>query len=124
MILHITTRHEWEKAQQIGEYTAASLKTDGFIHCSTLKQTVDTANLFYKGQTGLVLLCIDENKLTSKCKYEDPAGSGVDKHDPRSENLFPHIYGQINLVSVVNVVDFPMNEKGLFELPDIVKEIE
>lgn len=62
-ILHIATNTEWEKAQQDGAYTAPSLQSEGSIHCSTLTQTVDTANIFFKGQEGLILLCIDENKL-------------------------------------------------------------
>ena len=115
MILHITTQKDWEKAQTEGEYTASSLKLDGFIHCSTIKQTVDTANIFFKGQHGLVLLCIDENKLKPECKYEDPSGGG--KHDPNVGNLFPHIYGSINISAVIKVVDFPTNENGLFALP-------
>lgn len=121
MIIHITTKSDWEKAKQIGEYFALSLKTDGFIHCSTLNQTVDTANLFFKGQHGLVILCIDEVKLKSECKYEDPACSKDGKHDPRVDNLFPHVYGPINLNSIVKVVDFPINDVGVFELP---KELE
>lgn len=117
MILHITTDKEWEKAQVEGEYTAPSLKTDGFIHCSTLTQTVDTANIFFKGQNGLVLLCIDEKKLKSELKFEDPAGGGNEQHDPRVDNLFPHIYGPINNSAVIKTVDFPLNEEGIFELP-------
>jgi uncharacterized protein (DUF952 family) len=115
MILHITTHKDWENALIEGEYNAPSLKSDGFIHCSTIKQTVDTANIFFKGQQGLVLLCIDENKLKHECKYEDPSGGG--KHDPSVGNLFPHIYGPINISAVINVVDFPSNENGLFTLP-------
>ena len=115
MILHITTQKDWKSIQLEGEYTTPSLKSEGFIHCSTLKQTIDTANIFFKGQKGLVLLCIDENKLKYECKYEDPAGGG--KHDPNVGKLFPHIYGPINLAAVVKVVDFPANENGLFVLP-------
>ncbi len=76
MILHITTHREWENAKIEGEYLTPSLESEGFIHCSTFKQTVDTANIFFKGQTGLVLLCIDEDKLKSKIKYESPTGGG------------------------------------------------
>jgi uncharacterized protein (DUF952 family) len=119
MILHITTHNDWEKARIEGEYTAPSLQSDGFIHCSTLKQTVDTANIFFKGQNGLILLCIDEDKLVSECKYEDPSVAG--KHDPEVGNIFPHIYGPINLSAVINILDFPTNENGVFKLP---KEIE
>jgi uncharacterized protein (DUF952 family) len=115
MIIHITTYEEWKKALAEGEYTAPSLSSEGFIHCSTLKQTADTANSFFKGQNGLVLLCIDENKLKSECKYENPTGGG--RHDPGVGNLFPHIYGPITISAVIKTVDFPANEIGLFELP-------
>jgi len=115
MILHITSHKDWEKAILEGEYNSPSLKIDGFIHCSTIKQTVNTANIFFKGQQGLVLLCIDENKLTSLCKYEEPSGGA--RHDPGTGNLFPHIYGSINITAVIKVIDFPPNKIGLFELP-------
>jgi uncharacterized protein (DUF952 family) len=115
MIIHITTHKEWEKAKQHGEYIAPSLVSEGFIHCSTIKQTIDTASLFFKGQHGLALLCIDENKLKPICKYEDPTGGG--KHDPNVGNLFPHIYGPVNISAVIKVVDFPAQENGVFSLP-------
>ena len=116
MILHITTRQEWEKALMEGEYAASSLKSEGFIHCSTIKQAVDTANIFFKGNIGLVLLCIDESKLLSETKYESPTGGG--QHDPHVGNLFPHIYGPINIPAVIKVIDFPTNENGFFVLPE------
>jgi uncharacterized protein (DUF952 family) len=119
MILHITTPNEWEKALLEGEYTAPSLQSDGFIHCSTIKQTVDTANIFFRGQNGLILLCINESKLNSECKYEDPVGGG--QHDPNVGNLFPHVYGPINLPAVIKVVDFPANNDGFFDLPKEIK---
>ena len=115
MIFHITTRDAWRRALAAGEYTAPSLDSEGFIHCSTSEQTTDTANMFFRGQTGLALLCIDETRLKAECKYEAPAGPGLD--DPRTENRFPHIYGPINLEAVINVSDFPAGENGLFLLP-------
>jgi uncharacterized protein (DUF952 family) len=116
MIIHITTREDWEKALISGEYRAASLNSEGFIHCSTLKQTIDTANVFYRGQSGLILLCIDEAKLKSECKFEKPTGGA--KHDPNVGNFFPHVYGPLNISSVIKIVDFPPGENGLFVLPD------
>lgn len=115
MILHITTRQDWENAVKNNIYTAPSIEKEGFIHCSTIKQAVDTANIFFKGQKGLVLMCIEEAKLESLCKYEDPTGGGL--HNPDNGALFPHIYGPINLSAVVKVLDFPVNEEGLFVLP-------
>ncbi len=115
MILHLTTCKEWAKAQKDGEYSAPSLMSDGFIHCSTLKQIANTANTFFKGQNGLVVLCIDENKLKSKCRYENPAGGGT--YDQSVGNLFPHVYGPINISAVIKVVNFPTNKNGSFTLP-------
>ncbi len=116
MIYHITTRKDWEKAKTKNEYTAPSLQTEGFIHCSTLKQIADTANVFFKGQTGLAILCLDEHKLQSEVKFEDPTGGG--QHDPNVGKLFPHVYGPVNITSVVQVIDFPPDEKGFFSLPE------
>jgi len=118
MIVHITTQNNWELAKAQGEYTSPSLNTDGFIHCSTVRQAADTANLFFKGQTGLVLLCIDEKKLTAECRFEGPAGGGGNRHDPRNVTLFPHIYGPINNAAVFKVVDVPLNKSGEFEVPE------
>ncbi len=117
MILHIATKKEWETAGINGEYTVESLDTEGFIHCSTLMQVGNIADLFFKGETGLVLLCLDEKKLTSKCKYEKPVGNIGEQYNPRIDDLFPHIYGPINISAVIEVVDFPPKENGLFEIP-------
>jgi uncharacterized protein (DUF952 family) len=118
MIFHITTYKDWEHALSAGKYTAPSLQNEGFIHCSTLKQTIDTANIFFKGRNGLALLCIAENKLNAELKFEDPTGGGT--HDPGVGKLYPHLYGPINLDAVIKVVDFPSNSDGSFTLPDEV----
>jgi len=34
IIYHVTTAEEWKAAQEKGVYEAASLKAEGFIHCS------------------------------------------------------------------------------------------
>lgn len=116
MILHIATREDWEKARGCGEYRAASLDSEGFIHCSTVMQVVDTANVFFKGKQGLILLCIDESRLKSECKYESPTGGA--KHNPEVGTLFPHVYGSIIIPAVIKTVAFPPGEDGLFVLPD------
>ncbi|MCA1553563.1 MAG: DUF952 domain-containing protein [Chloroflexi bacterium] len=40
-LYHITTRAAWQRAQRVGVYRAASLRTEGFIHCSGPTQVVD-----------------------------------------------------------------------------------
>jgi uncharacterized protein (DUF952 family) len=115
-IIHITSRTAWISAVQAGQYVAPSLKSDGFIHCSTISQVLPVAEKYYKGQTGLVLLVIDPLRLASGMKWEPPAEGapppGVPVGDP-----FPHIYGLINLDAVVETLDFEPGPNGNFSLP-------
>ena len=112
-ILHITTKRDWEEAKRNGVYEAPSLKTEGFIHCSTVRQTVETANAFFRGISDLVLLVIDEDAVRAEVRYEPPAGS---RHSDPNDR-FPHLYGPLNLDAVTNVIDFPPRADGLFALP-------
>ncbi|NJK50852.1 DUF952 domain-containing protein [Candidatus Gracilibacteria bacterium] len=107
VILHITQREQWEQAQRQGSYRADSLMTEGFIHCSTPKQLVKVANTFFTHQNGLVLLYIDSDKVTSEIRYETV----------EANEQFPHLYGELNLDAVFEVVKFQPGEDGLFNLP-------
>ena len=95
-IFHITTHTAWQQAQIAGAYAADSLEAEGFIHCSTLTQVAPTANRFYAGQTDLVLLVIDTEKLDAKVLYEESEPG----------EYFPHLYGPLNLDAVTQVIPF------------------
>ncbi len=112
IILHITTRESWQTAVSANTYRADSFDSDGFIHCSTPEQVLMPANAMFQGRQGLVLLCIDPNKLTHRLVYEDCYESGI---------AFPHVYGPINMDAVFDVIDFPPNEDGTFSLPKELK---
>jgi len=118
MILHITSQTAWTEAQAKGEYTAPSLATEGFIHCSTLSQVLSVADNFYKGQTGLILLVIGPTLLSSTLNWEPPSGGTPPPGVPAGE-LFPHVFGAINLNAVIKIVDLESNEDGTFILPTI-----
>lgn len=125
LILHISSRDRWTAAQAAGEYRDPSLETEGFIHCSTAAQAARTGNRFFKGQTGLVLLCIDADKLTNRWLYEDashPAPVTDENPTPRPEQ-FPHVYGPINLDAVLAVEDFGTGADGDFVLPEAVQKL-
>lgn len=106
-ILHITARSHWQQALQLGLYRPDSLETEGFIHCSAPEQVAAAANRFFRGQTALVLLHIDPLQLQSELRY-DRIETG---------EVFPHIYGPLNLEAVVQVHDFAANAAGLFIYP-------
>src|SRR5208283_3257972 len=115
MIVHIVKRSEWADGVARGTYAPASLRAEGFIHCSTIAQVIDTANRFYRGQNGLVVLCIDERRLKAELKYEAPTKAY--RESPAGE-MFPHLYGELNVDAIVRVVELPCEADGSFRLPD------
>ncbi len=108
MIFHITQRTTWETAVARGRYLSDSFHKEGFIHCSTLEQVLAPANRLYKGEAGLVLLCITPKEVNAPLVYEDIYHHG---------EKFPHIYGALNINAVQRVIDFPPNADGTFSLP-------
>lgn len=94
MIYHVTTQENWDNAVIAGYYEAPSLHTEGFIHNSTAAQVAGVLERYYGGQSNLVLLHIEETKLTSELKYELA---------PSINELFPHIFGVINLVAIIKI---------------------
>ena len=94
MIYHVTTINDWNMAQEKGAYIAPSLFTEGFIHCSTKQQVQGVLKRYYQGQTNLVLLHINETLLQAELKYENA---------PSVNELFPHVFGSINVNAIVNV---------------------
>jgi uncharacterized protein (DUF952 family) len=89
MICHICTVSEWETAQATGVYRAASLETEGFIHCSRPDQILRVANLYFIGIVDLVLLWIDPARVVETICWEAVDG-----------DTYPHIYGVLNLDAV------------------------
>lgn len=118
-ILHITHQSDWQAALSSGSYQTPSLINEGFIHCSTEGQALRVANAFYKGQTDLVILVIDTDKLTSPLKFEGPINPQTGQPEPDVPDLFPHIYGAVNLDAVTAVIPFPPNPDGTFTLRKI-----
>ncbi|MGH7923226.1 MAG: DUF952 domain-containing protein [Candidatus Binatus sp.] len=120
MIVHIVKRSEWVDALERGSYAPASLKVEGFIHCSTLAQAIGAANRFYPGRKGLIVLCIEESRLKAELRHEAPTIPGGEA----AGELFPHLYGALNVDAVVRVVELPCEADGSFRLPDeLEKEI-
>ncbi len=115
IILHLASNDAWLAAAKKGVYHADSLSTQGFIHCSKPSQIVGVANTFYRGQHGLVLLVIDPSKLRPELKWEPPAEP--EPTHARAGDLFPHIYGPLNLDAVVKVLPFEPCADGFFNLP-------
>lgn len=93
-ILHITDTATWNMAEVKGIYEMDALSDMGFIHCCLPGQAASVLTRWFQDTAGLLALEIDPQKLKSRVIYENLEGG---------EELFPHIYGPINLDAVVAV---------------------
>jgi uncharacterized protein (DUF952 family) len=82
------------------------LDSEGFIHCSTFAQVIGSANRFFKDLKDIVILKIDVDRVIPEIHYE-----GDDQN-----NLFPHIYGELNIDAVIESIDLESNLDGSFRL--------
>lgn len=108
MIYHICTYSDWQKALKIGQYTPPGFQSDGFIHCSKLNQVLSVANRFFRGQADLLLLEINPDETGVSLWYENLEGG---------KELFPHLYGVLDLRAVKKAIPFPALPDGTFILP-------
>ena len=80
---------------------------DGFVHLSTADQLRGTLDKHFAGQTGLVLLEVDANRLGDGLKWEKSRGGA----------LFPHLYTPLDLATVISVMKLEVGEDGSHLLP-------
>jgi uncharacterized protein (DUF952 family) len=110
VIYHICRREEWEAAERAGAYHGSSQdKGDGFIHFSSAAQVKASAAKHRAGQTGLVLLAVDADRLGPALKWETSRGGA----------LFPHLYGALPAAAVLSVHDLPLGADGLHVFPPL-----
>lgn len=105
IIYHLIDLASWESAQSNREHRAESLTSEGFMHCSeTEEQMLRVANRLYASRNDLLALEVDTERLTSALQRE-PSRSG---------EIYPHIYGPLNLDAVVKVHTIVRDAEGKF----------
>jgi copper homeostasis protein len=107
-IYHITSMTEWERALAEGSYQPESLATEGFIHASTFGQVAGSANRFFQGREGLVVLRIELDRIQVPIDWAS---------SPHSDEPFPHLHGPLNLDVVVEVIPLAPDSSGSFSWP-------
>lgn len=101
-IYHVARAEDWSAAAATGQYAPASLADEGFVHASQADQLerLKRSGLF-TADTAWVVLTIDPLKVQAEVRYEP----GV--HPPGvtapPDELFPHVYGPLNVDAVVAV---------------------
>ena len=92
LIYHIVLPEIWS-AFDTELYRAASLETEGFIHCSFANQLDAVIARYYGDAAKIIVLEIETDGLMSRVLNE-----------PSTANeIYPHIYGPINRDAIVSV---------------------
>lgn len=94
LVYHIVLPETWA-AFDSGLYRAASLGSEGFIHCSFADQLDAVIKRYYSGAERVIVLEIETDKLMSRMLKE-----------PSTNNeIYPHIYGPINRDAIVRTFE-------------------
>lgn len=107
LIFHIATPKAWHTALNKGIYECESLKTEGFIHCSTQEQLLASANKHFANfpENQLIVLHIPEKRVRSHLQWE-PDKNG---------NLFPHLYSKLPIEIIQDISLLARNEQNLWD---------
>lgn len=115
IILHCLTQQEWETVKKDKYYGKELLDSSNFIHCATIQDFWRVAPYFKEIKEPLLLLCIDTDKVEAEIKWEDDGNYGRE---------YPHIYGELNLDAIVDVLPFLRDEHGDFLLSEELRSYQ
>lgn len=100
----------WREAERQGVYRgSADDARDGFIHLSTAAQVAGTARRHFSGQRALFLVQIDGDALGEALRWEPS----------RNDELFPHLYGELDLGAVISVINLITRSDGTHDIPEL-----
>jgi uncharacterized protein (DUF952 family) len=109
-IYKISPASAWRAAERQGVYRgSADDIRDGFIHFSTASQVAETARKHFFGQTGLFLIEVNADALGEALRWERS----------RNDELFPHLYGELDLGAVTGILDLRARSDGTHDVPEL-----
>ena len=87
-------KKEWEHFKKEKRFYGNAFDLEsGFIHLSTKSQLKDTINRYFQDQKNIVILQICETRIKENVKWEIS----------RNNQIFPHLYGFLELFDVKKV---------------------
>ncbi len=102
-IYKICPKKIWREAERHGGFEGAAIDlVDGYIHFSTAAQAAETARKHFAGQADLLLIAVDAGILGPALRYEVSRGG----------DLFPHLYGALEMSAVLWVAPLPLGADG------------
>lgn len=98
----------WREAERAGQFDGSPVDlADGFIHFSGAGQVAETARRHFAGRRDLVLVAVDSEALGPALKWEVSRGG----------DLFPHLYGALDVTLAKSVAPLPLGDSGTHIFP-------
>lgn len=106
LIFHLVPLHEWVSRTSM-EYRAASLETEGFIHCTREPPVVEEVAMRYfaSARAPLGMLVLDLARLVPEVRWEG------------APHRYPHVYGPLNPDAVRDVRCMDRDPSGRWRFP-------
>ena len=109
-IYKICPASAWREAERQGVFRGSAVDIkDGFMHFSDASQVAETARKHFFGQTGLFLIAVDADALGDALRWECS----------RNDELFPHLYGELDLGAVTAILDMRARSDGYHDIPEL-----
>lgn len=109
IIYKIAPQPLWQEAVSKGRFEGAPVDlADGYIHFSNAEQVRETAAKHFTGQSDLLLIAVDGQKLGSALIYETSRGGA----------LFPHLYAPLSVNDVLWVKPLHLGADGVHIFPE------
>lgn len=112
IIYKVCPKADFQAAKETGQYAGMPIDhEDGYMHFSTAAQLSETLAKHFSGQSDLVLLYVDAERVENHLKWEPSRG----------DDLFPHLYSDLNVAHVVETHTLETDENGQFILPENIR---
>lgn len=103
LVYKIFRRPEWDHLVAEGQTLGAPVDlADGYIHLSTAAQVTETAARHFRGESDLVLVALDSDRLGAALRWEPSRGG----------QLFPHLYRALTRADVLWDKSLPLGAAG------------
>lgn len=104
----VLTAEQMAALEQDGRFGGAAIDVaDGYIHLSTAAQLTETVDKHFAAQSDLHIAAVDLAAHGDEVKWEESRGG----------QLFPHLYGEMLLETVVAYGPLERDDGGKVKLP-------
>jgi|SRR5689334_15262831 uncharacterized protein (DUF952 family) len=103
IVYKVCDRESWRAAEADGAFAgSADDLRDGFIHLSTAEQLAGTLRRHFAGRSDLLLVAVATEALQARLRWEPSRGG----------QLFPHLYGALDMRAVRSVTPITLGADG------------